>query len=63
MAKTPSTPVEQLLDQTNNLLRTQLVLQLATMGVPHQTIRKIVKCEMKFITDLLKPLKGKLIEK
>lgn len=53
--------LELLLDQTNDLLRKQLILQLAMQGVPQQSIRKIVKCDMKYITELLKPLKGKII--
>ena len=58
--KTSTNTVENLLDQTNDLLRKQLILQLALMGVPHQTIRQMVKCDMKYITNLLKPLKGKI---
>lgn len=56
----PDTDLETLLGQTNDLLRKQLILQLALQGVPQQSIRKIVKCDMKYITELLKPLKGKL---
>lgn len=52
--------LESILGQTNELLKKQLILQLALQGVPQQSIRKIVKCEMKFITDFLKPLKGKM---
>ena len=55
--------LEILLSQTNDLLRKQLILQLALQGVPHQAIRQIVKCDMKFVTDLRKPLKGKIPQK
>ena len=56
--KTRST--EDLLQQTNELLKTQLILHLATIGTPHQTIRKIVGVDMKYVTRILKPLKGKI---
>lgn len=52
--------LESLIDQTNDLLRKQLILQLANQGVPQHTIRQIVKCDMKLITNILKPLKGKI---
>ncbi len=56
--KTLST--EKLLQETNQLLRINLIIELASYGVPHQTIRKIVGTEMRLITEILKPLKGKV---
>jgi|GEM_PF-2599753 len=52
-----------ILERTNDLLRRQLILQLVMLGVPHHSIRKIVKCDMKYITEMLKPLKGKIVPK
>lgn len=54
---------EELLQETNQLLRTILIIELASYSVPHQTIRKIVGTDMKVITDTLKPLKGKIDKK
>jgi len=55
-----SLSTEELLQETNHLLRTSLIIELASYGVPHQTIRKIVGTDMKNITKTLKPLKGKI---
>lgn len=55
-----SLSTEELLQETNHLLRTNLIVELASYGVPHQTIRKIVGTDMKLITEILKPLKGKI---
>lgn len=52
--------LESLIGQTNDLLRTQLILQLANQGVPKHTIRQIVKCDMNLVTNILKPLKVKV---
>ena len=52
--------MEELLMETNQLLRTRLIIELASYGIPHQTIRKIVGTDMKLVTEILKPLKGKL---
>jgi hypothetical protein len=52
--------LEMLVEQTNDLLRKQLIIQLAMQGMPQQTIRKVLKCDMKLITEMLKPLKGKI---
>lgn len=51
---------EALLEQTNDLLKKQIILELAILGVPKQSIRKIVGGGMNYITDLLRPLKGKV---
>jgi len=59
-AKKKSNSLEDGIEQTNDLLRKQLIIQLASFGTSHQTIRKIVGVEMKYVTNLLKPLKGKI---
>ncbi len=58
--KVKAVSTESLLQQTNELLRIQLILQLASYGMTQQKIRKIVGVDMKFITNILKPLKGKI---
>lgn len=64
MPKNNSEPtLELLLEQTNDLLRKQLIIQLALQGVPQRSIREIVKCDMKYINKLIKPLKGKITAK
>lgn len=52
--------IEALLAQTNDLLKKQLILQLALQGVPKQSIRKVVGVGMNYVTDVLRPLKGKV---
>lgn len=52
--------LNELLEQNNDLLKKQLILQLALQGLSYQTIRKMVKCEMNYVTDFLKPLKSKM---
>lgn len=52
--------IEELIQETNHLLKVQLMIKLASHGIPHQTIRKILGTDMKLITDTLKPLKGKI---
>ena len=48
-----------LLSETNELLKKQLILQLAQLKVSNQEIRKIIGCDMNYITSFLKPLKDK----
>jgi hypothetical protein len=45
---------------TTELLRTQLIVQLALAGLPHKQIRSVVGCEMARVTKTLKPLKALL---
>ena len=49
-----------LLIETNELLKKQLILQLAQLKVSNHEIRKIIGCDMNYITSFLKPLKDKL---
>lgn len=52
--------VEELLVQLNETLTKQLIFNLALQKVPQQSIRKIAGVDMKYVTKLLKPLKGKV---
>ena len=52
--------VEALIEETNDLLKKQMILQLAMQKVPKQAIRKVVGGAMNDITNFLKPLKGKI---
>lgn len=49
-----------LIEQTNDLLRKHLIIQMVFQGVPNHTIRDIVKCDMNYITKIVKPLKERL---
>jgi hypothetical protein len=55
--KKSNVSTETLLQETNELLKKQLILQLAQLKVPKQSIRQIVKCDMNYVTNILKPLK------
>jgi hypothetical protein len=48
---------ETLLQETNELLKKLLILQLAQLKVAKHSIRQIVKCDMNYVTNILKPLK------
>jgi len=52
--------LEDAIEETNDLLRKLLIIQLASLGASQQVIRKIVGGDMQFVTNLLKPLKGKI---
>jgi hypothetical protein len=47
-------------DETTELLRTTLIVQLALAGLPQKQIRAVVGCEMARVTRTLKPLKALL---
>ena len=57
--KTKPKSVEKLLIQLNDTLTKNLIFNLALQKVPHQSIRKIAGVKMKYITELLRPLKDK----
>jgi hypothetical protein len=44
------------------LIETSLIIDLAMMGIGQQEIRKMVNCDMRRITKLLKPIKDKIKE-
>ena len=45
-------------DETSELLRTLLIVQLALAGVPQREIRAVAGCDMNRVTMTLKPLKS-----
>lgn len=63
MKKKPEKSLEMLIEETNDLLKKQLILQLAVLGVSQQAIRDSVKCDINYVNSVLKPLKGKIVKK
>ena len=45
-------------DETTELLRTLLIVQLALAGVPQREIRAVAGCDMNRVTKTLKPLRS-----
>jgi hypothetical protein len=45
-------------DESTELLRTLLIVQLALAGVPRREIRAVAGCDMNRVTRTLKPLKS-----
>ena len=46
-------------DDTTELIRTMIIVQLGLAGVPQQNIRSIAGCDMNRVSDILKELKPK----
>ena len=45
-------------DETTELLRTTLIVQLALAGVPQKGIRAVAGCDINRVNKTLKPLKS-----
>jgi len=45
-------------DETTELLRTMLIVQLALAGVPQRGIRAVAGCDMNRVAKTLKPLRA-----
>ncbi len=56
--KESSKSTEDILEQTNDLLRKLLIVQLGLAGIPQAKIRTIVGVDMNQINAIVKNLKG-----
>lgn len=49
--------LEKTINRLIELTEKNMIIELAVNGIPHQKIRKIVGCDMRYITRLLRPIK------